>query len=63
MVCPACSHASIVVCPAVLGTLVVGGGAFEVGDGLGVFGGIGGDAVITDAAETKGCLQECKHVW
>ena len=53
---PACSHASIIVCPAVLGTLVVEGGALEVGDGLGIFGGIGGKAVAADAAETEGCL-------
>ena len=56
MACPACSHARIVVCPAVLGTLVVEGGAFEVGDGLGVFGGVGREAVIADAAEDEGCL-------
>ena len=52
----ACSDAGVVVCAAVLGTLGVVGGAFEVGDGLGELGGVGGEAVTADAAENEGCL-------
>lgn len=43
---------------AVLDTLVVGGRADEVRDGLGVFGGVGGLAVAADAGEVEGGLDK-----
>ena len=56
MIRAACGHAGIVVCAAVLCTLVVEGCALEVGNGLGEFGCIGLEAIVADAGEAESDL-------